>query len=944
MRLKALALSAIAIAACTASPVLARAPAQGAKITAPKIAYTRWVLPNGLTVIAIPDTATSTVTTSVWYGVGSKHDPEGRSGFAHLFEHILSRKTENMPYNMINRLTEDVGGIRNASTGDDRTNYYEIVPAQYLETLLWTHAERMARPVVDSEVFERERSIVKEELRQRVLAQPYGRLMRFVIPENSFDVLPLRRSGIGSIAQLDAANLDDARGFHQAYYGPDTATLIVAGNFELKQLKAQVARLFGPIPRRARPQPLAVTAKEPPRTAMRRVEATAPGVPLPVVGASWKLPGAGHPDRAALEVLDMVLTGGDNSRMYRALVESGKAVSVSEYVDLAREGGSFVGFAMVSAGQEPEAVATAMQAEYAKVLADGVTPAELAEARNELLAGALRERETAQGRAFELGEALMGTGDPAAADKRLAAIGKVTTADVLRVARTYLKPETRLELRYSAGPDDPAKYANPAPMPKFTAVPSPTGSPALLKPEGQRQAPPAPGAVPPLRQPVFAESTLGNGVKVIAAQTGAVPVASLTVLLPGGSASDPRDKAGIAAFAAGLANKGTATRSAQEIAARFESLGATFSAAIDPDGVRLGVSAPVAQLEAAGEVLADLVQHATFPADQFETERKRGIDNFAIALKDPGMLAGLAAAPLLYGNAPYGTLANGTPQSLAKLTREDLLAHRRAWWQPARAKVLVAGGVGNAEARAMAERLFGTWRGEGTLPAPVASPAGEAQPVRTVVIDLPEAGQAAVLAAVRALPRGDADYYALALANSVLGVGSNGRLFEEVRAKRGLSYGAYSAIAAAGGGGVLSASAQTKNESAADVAKIFLDQFARLGSEPIAPEALEKRRLFLLGGNARAVETSAGFSTFAGNLVQMGVEPAEALRYAERLRAVDAGQVNAVAARIVSPDKATLLIVGNAAQFLDKLKALRSDITVIKASDLDLSSPTLGAK
>jgi zinc protease len=188
-----------------------------------------------------------------------------------------------MPYNMINRLNEEVGGQRNASTGDDRTNYYEIVPAQYLETMLWTHAERMARPVVDDEVFERERSIVKEELRQRVLAPPYGIMQRFVLSENAYDVLPQRRSGIGSIEQLDSATLDDARAFHQAFYGPDTATLIVAGNFDLTRLRALVDEYFAAIPARARPQSTEITARETRRTSPRHVASTGPNVPLPAL-------------------------------------------------------------------------------------------------------------------------------------------------------------------------------------------------------------------------------------------------------------------------------------------------------------------------------------------------------------------------------------------------------------------------------------------------------------------------------------------------------------------------------------------------------------------------------------------------------------------------------------------------------------------------------------
>ncbi|MEO1048445.1 MAG: pitrilysin family protein, partial [Pseudomonadota bacterium] len=279
---------AAALTLSAGSPVLADAHTQHAggeapTLTAPRIEYTRWVLDNGLEVIALPDNSTANVTTSLWYKVGSKHDPEGRAGFAHLFEHILSRKTVNMPYNLVNKLTEDVGGQRNASTWIDRTNYYETVPAQYLETMLWTHRERMAFPVVDDEVFEKERSIVKEELRQRVLAPPYGRFQRFVIPENAFDVLPMRRPGIGSIEELDDASLDDARAFHQAYYGPDTATLIVAGNFEIERLRVLVDQYFADIPRRADPVSLEVTAREPGRTKPRSVTAAAPNVPLPVV-------------------------------------------------------------------------------------------------------------------------------------------------------------------------------------------------------------------------------------------------------------------------------------------------------------------------------------------------------------------------------------------------------------------------------------------------------------------------------------------------------------------------------------------------------------------------------------------------------------------------------------------------------------------------------------
>ncbi|HLL59259.1 MAG TPA: pitrilysin family protein, partial [Allosphingosinicella sp.] len=260
----------VILAVGVAAGALSMTPAVGAaqgtsatksQLSVPPLAYKVRKLKNGLTVYALRDTTTPNVLVSVWYEVGAKHDPAGRSGFAHMFEHILSRKTVNMPYNMINKLTEDVGGVRNASTSWDRTNYYETVPARYLETMLWTHAERMARPVVDAEVFENERNVVKEELRQRVLAPPYGRLFSFVSVDNAWDRMPHRRPTIGSIADLDAAKLEDARAFHEAFYGPDTATLIVSGNFDEAQLNRWVDQYFGSIQPRAKKTSLKISER-----------------------------------------------------------------------------------------------------------------------------------------------------------------------------------------------------------------------------------------------------------------------------------------------------------------------------------------------------------------------------------------------------------------------------------------------------------------------------------------------------------------------------------------------------------------------------------------------------------------------------------------------------------------------------------------------------------
>ena len=908
-------------------------------LSAPKIEYTRWVLDNGLEVIALPDNSTANVTTSLWYKVGSKHDPEGRSGFSHLFEHILSRKTVNMPYNMVNKLTEDVGGQRNASNWIDRTNYYETVPAQYLETMLWTHRERMAFPVVDDEVFEKERSIVKEELRQRVLAPPYGRFQRFVIPENAFDVLPMRRPGIGSIADLDSATLDDARAFHQAYYGPDTATLIVAGNFEVERLKELVDTYFADIPSRADPISLDIDYEEPKRTEARSVTAAAPNVPLPVIGDIWKAPGVAHPDAAALEVLSTILSRGESSRFNEALVRSGQAVNAAHFDSLTMDGGYIASYAVLSPTADAAEARATLDELIATVRSEPVSEAELTEAKNEIFSSALSQRQTVRGRAFELGEALVSTGDPDAADIRLERIAAVTIEDVQRVAQTWLDPDAKVSMAYAKGEDDPASYANPYPRPDYGSVKPATGEPLKVLPEGERMAPPPPGVVPEVVRADFVETQLSNGIPLVSTQTSNVPIATITLVMPGGDATDSLEKAGLAEMAADLADNGTTSRSATDIAAKLEALGASIGISSGRDGVYASVTAPKVNLAEAGEVLVDIIQNASYPDEEVERERKRFLDGFSSTLNDPGAVAGLVATRVMYGDAPYGRVGNMT--SIAQITREDLINHRQTWWHPANAKLVVSGGITSDEAATLTESLFGGWASDAPVPDAISDPAGEAPAPRTIVIDMPDAGQAAVVAGFRAIARKDEDFYPLQLANTVLGSGSNGRLFEEVRTKRGLSYGAYSSLGQSLDAAILTARAQTKNETADEVATVFFEQFKLLGDEPADEEFLQKRRLFLSGSIARSLETTGGFNGQVANLMLRGIDPKEAFAIADRLAAVSADDAAEMAVKYLDAERASLVIVGDASQFLDDLKALRGEVEVIPASELDLAASDL---
>jgi zinc protease len=417
--------------------------------TFPTIDYKHRVLPNGLEVYSVEDHATPTVAIQVWYRVGSKDDPEGRSGFAHLFEHMMFKSTKNMPSEMLDRLTEDVGGWNNATTFDDATPYYEVVPSNYLETLLWAEAERMGSLNVDDTNFKSERDVVKEEFRSSVLTPPYGRLF-YAIVRNSFEKHPYRRPGIGSLEDLDASTIDDVRRFHSTFYRPDNAVMIVVGDFEQAQLTKWVDQYFAKIPKPATKIPR-VAVEEPPRKEERRAVEKVPNVPLPAVAMTWLAPAASHADAPALQILAAILARGESSRLYQALVyNQAIAQEIDASAELLEDLGFFAVLSIMGSDSTAEQGEKALRAELKKLQDAPVPAAELEKAKNLLVTDALRERETNSGKAFALGEAIIIGGGPAEVNRGLAKLQAVTAADVQRVARTYTRDQKAVVVSYVA--------------------------------------------------------------------------------------------------------------------------------------------------------------------------------------------------------------------------------------------------------------------------------------------------------------------------------------------------------------------------------------------------------------------------------------------------------------------------------------------------------------
>jgi zinc protease len=417
--------------------------------TFPPISYRHRTLANGLEVYSIEDHATPTVAINVWYRVGSKNDPEGRSGFAHLFEHIMFKATAHMKSEMLDRLTEDVGGMNNAYTHPDRTVYYEVVPSNYLQTLLWAEGERMGSLTVDEANFKSERDVVKEEFRFRVLAPSYGRL-GYAMTKDSYAVHPYRRPGIGSIEELDASTLADVQAFHSTYYRPDNAVLIVAGDLDPKEFDAWVDRYLGPVPKPSTAIPR-VTVDEPARTEEKHFDEHGANVPLPAVGLTWLIPNARSDDSEPLEVAAAILSVGDSSRLYQSLVYKKQlAQNASANAETREDTGLFTARVVMASGKKTDDGMAALREEIAALAAKPVTAAELDKAKNLIITSALRERETNDGKAGALGEAITQYHDATYVNRGLSRLQAVTPADVQRVVKKYLIDGKAVTITYTS--------------------------------------------------------------------------------------------------------------------------------------------------------------------------------------------------------------------------------------------------------------------------------------------------------------------------------------------------------------------------------------------------------------------------------------------------------------------------------------------------------------
>ena len=472
----------------------------------------------------------------------------------------------------------------------------------------------------------------------------------------------------------------------------------------------------------------------------------------------------------------------------------------------------------------------------------------------------------------------------------------------------------------------------------------------LVSPAVHAQSPVAQVTPPPAAQPRSVqfpkpvEKTLANGLRVIVIERAGTPLVAAQLLIKNGAEVDPPELAGLSNMTADLLTKGTEKRSATQIAEAIEALGGALDSSARWDASRVGVNVMSSKIGPALEILADVVRRPTFKDDEIERLRQQTLDDLTVELGEPGSIARYVAARVVFGDAPYGQPLNGTPQSIARIDRNDVVKYHGRFYRPDNAILVLGGDISAANAFKLAQQYFGDWKKPAeAIPTLTAPKAEKSDEPRVVVIDKPDAGQAAVLVARTGINRKDADYFRGIVTNSVLS-GYSGRLNQEIRIKRGLSYGAVSSLETRRDVGPFIAWAQTKNQSAAQVASLLLGEVSRLATAPVPDVELTPRKAVVIGNFARNLETAAGLVAQVGSLALYGVSFDEINRYIGNVQTVTAADVQRFAGSRLGASATNIVVVGNAQEFLPELRKQYPQVEVIPVAELDLNSALLRKK
>src|SRR5688500_9592367 len=923
------------------------APAHAAQVAGVDIPYEQFTLPNGLRVIVHTDRKAPIVAVNLWYHVGSKDEPAGRSGFAHLFEHLMFNGSENAPGEFFDPF-ELVGATdMNGTTNSDRTNYFQNVPTSALDMALWMESDRMGHLLgaIDQKTLDEQRGVVQNEKRQGE-NQPYGQvyevMTKAVYPKGH----PYAHTTIGSMADLNAASLEDVKSWFRAWYGPNNAVLVLAGDIDVATAKQKVAKYFGDIPASAtvaQPKLPVVTLPQSKRITM------ADNVPQARIYRSWNIAGYGDADVERLQLLAQVLGGSKSSRLDKRLAFDEKLVdSISASASASQLDGGFSITADVKQGVDPAKVEAIIDEELQKLLAEGPTAAELEQARTVFKAGFIRGIERIGGfggKADALAECTVYTGNPGCFRDSLKVIDTATSADLLAAAKRWLNhgsltlvvtPGERTALVEDAAVT-PAPMTLPAPDPKFTTTASDVDRKAGV---------PQTATFPQLKFPALQRATLANGTKVILAERHDVPVVQMSYLFGGGFAADNGRKLGTSSFTMGMLDEGAGELDALSFGNRAEALGANVGASASLDGGSAYLSALKEKLDPSLDLFADMLRSPRFDDKEIERVRAQWLAGIKQEKARPQGAAMRVLPPLLYGEGhAYAIPFSGTGNeaSIASLTRDDLVGYHRDWVRPDNATLVVVGDTTLAELTPLLEKHLGDWKSAGTGSSNVAiAPVALPKAPRVYLIDQPGAVQANLYVGQLVPSTKDAGATKLEIANAVLGGEFSSRLNMNLREDKHWAYGSYSMVQNALGQRPWMAFAAVQIDKTAESLKEMqreINEYAS-GKAPPKPAEVSKIQATEIRGLPGSFETASSVMGTIGGIVRYGRPDDYIVRRKAEIESLTPAQV-AAAAQAIEPDALTWVVVGDLSKIESSVRALNlGEVSVVDADGKPVAGKT----
>ena len=888
----------------------------------PDLKVEKYTLANGLEVILHEDRSTPVVDVDVWYKVGSKNEKKGRTGFAHLFEHLMFQGSKNHNKEYFEPL-EKIGAQINGSTSTDRTNYYETVPSNYLELALWLEADRMGflLPALTQDKLDNQREVVKNERRQRVDNQPYGQSMEKMLEALYPEDHPYYHSVIGSMADLSAASLDDVSNFFRTYYAPNNATLVISGDFDAAKAKAWVEKYFGPLPRG--PEVAKLPPMVPKLDAPRHVKMT-DKVALSRAQLTWPTVERGHPDEKPLDVLAIVLGQlPKENRLFKALsYDRQLAAQVFAFHPASALSGTFT----VSIAARPDQngnldeLVKIAEAEIARIIAEGPTAEEVAKAQNSEEADLIKGLQSAHGKAEFLHSNNFFDGDPLAYKKEMEKLFEVTTADVQRVAKKYLVAN-RVRLDVIPGP--PTERAPEAVVDKSKQSPLPPVKVVEVRDTFDRTIQPEAGPTPSFTPPAVVRRKLSNGMNVLVAERHELPILTLNLVARGGEVNVPAGQEGLAGLAMSLVTEGTARRDTQQLASELSMIGADLSAGGGLESSSMSVTTLTKHTEKAMDIFTDVLFNASFPEKEINRLKLQRLSALARKFDSADGIAGDVFPKLLYGEKhPYGRDNDGNLATLRGITTDSARAHFKKLFNPANVSAIVVGDITPEGAVTLLEKSLGQWGGGEAVKLEIPVPSPEKKP-GIYLVNKAAAAQSVITAGLVGVPRNTPDYFSLVVMNAVLGGQFSSRLNLNLREEKGYTYGARSSFSFNAGPGPFSAGASVQTAVTKESIVETVKELTEItGKRPVSDKELAFAKDRLIKGFPGRFETTFAMAGALADLVRFNLPDNYFLTYQDKIESITADSVNEAAKKYLPFDKMTILIVGDESKVKEGLKSL----------------------